>query len=71
MNRFRDSVRYSENLLPSMQMQLSKNLKMFSEMFTPFLKFSSIFEHFDKKDDPHNLCISGIKDCKTLVYKNV
>ena len=52
-------------------MQLSKNLKMFSEMFTPFLKFSSIFEHFDKKDDPHNLCISGIKDCKTLVYKNV
>ena len=23
----------------------------FSEFFTPFLKYTSIFEHFEKKDD--------------------
>ena len=52
-------------------MQLSNKSKIFSEIFTPFLKFTSNFKHFEKKDDPHSLFISGITDCETRGYENV
>ena len=45
-------------------MQLSKKLKTFPEFFFPFLKSSSYFEHFEKKDDIHSQCISEIIDCQ-------
>ena len=45
-------------------MQISKKQITFSEVFTLFLKFKSIFEHFKKKDDPHSLYISKIAECE-------
>ena len=45
-------------------MQLSRNQKTLSQSFALFLKSKSNFKHFEKKDDPHILCISEITDCK-------
>ena len=36
----------------------------FSEFFSPFLKSTSNFEHFEKKDDIHSQRISEIIDCQ-------
>ena len=47
-------------------MQLSKKQKTFSELFSAFLKSRSNFHHFEKKCDPHSLCISEITDSKNL-----
>ena len=46
------------------QMQLSKKLKLFSEILFPFFKCSSNFEHSVKKDDIHRQCIYEIIDCQ-------
>ena len=51
-----------ENLLQPIQIQLSKKRQIFSDFFTAFLKSTFDFEHFENKDDPHSLCISGIID---------
>ena len=53
-------------------MQLSKKqkLKVFSELFDAFLKSTSNFEHFFKKDDPHSWCIYELIDCKRSGYLN-
>ena len=45
-------------------MQLSKKQKTFSRSFSPFCEFRLNFEHFEKKEDPHSLCISEITDCE-------
>ena len=58
------SLPSSQNLLQPIQMQLSKEQIIFCEFFSPFLKSISIFEHFEKKVDPHSLCISENTDCK-------
>ena len=58
----RYSLSYIWNLQVLHQMQLSKNLKTFSHFFCPFLKSSSKFEHFQKKDHIHTQCISEIID---------
>ena len=60
----RYSLSYIWNLQVLYQMQLSKNLKTFSDFFCPFLKSSSNFEHFEQKDDIHRQCISEIIDCQ-------
>ena len=39
-----------------------KKQKTFPEVFSTFLKHKINFEHFEKKDDPHTLCISDITD---------
>ena len=44
------------------QMHLSQKQKVFSELFCAFFEFVLNFEHFQKKDDPHSLCISEITD---------
>ena len=54
----RYSLCYIWNLQVLHQMQLSKKLKTFPQFFFPFLKSSSNFEHFEKKDDIHSQCIS-------------
>ena len=41
-------------LIESIQMQLSKKQKSLSEFLFPFLELRLIFEHFEKKDDPHS-----------------
>ena len=49
------------------QMQLSPKKKTFSQFFAAFFKCRLNFEHFDKKDDPHNFCISEITDFENVV----
>ena len=56
--------RNKEHLRQPIQMQLPKKQKPFSEFFTTFLNFKSKFEHLEKKDDLHSLCIFEVKDCK-------
>ena len=53
-----------DNLPQPIQMQFSKKRIIFSQFFRPFLKSISIFEHFEKKDDPRSLCISENTDCE-------
>ena len=48
-------------------MQLSQKQKKFSEFFAAFLKFILDFKHFEKKDDPHRLCIFEVTDSQMLV----
>ena len=54
----------SEIFVQPSQLQLSKRQKTFSQFFAPFLKFPLNFEHFEKKDDPHSLCIFGKAHCE-------
>ena len=44
------------------QMHLFKKKNNFSQTFSPLFKFALNFEHLQKKDDPHSLCISEITD---------
>ena len=43
-----------EKLQLAIQMQLSQKVKSFSRFFLPFLKSTSNFKHFQKKDDCHS-----------------
>ena len=45
--------------MQSIQMQLSKKQKAFSDLFSAFLEFTLDIKHFQKqkKNDPHSLCI--------------
>ena len=43
-----------ENLEVRIQMQVSQKQKTFSDFFVPFLKSTSNFKHFEKKDDRHS-----------------
>ena len=53
----------SENKwMQTIQMHLSQKPKIFSEFFCTFFESTLNFEHFQKKDDPHSLCISEITD---------
>ena len=47
------------------KMHLSQKENDFSEFFSPFFESSLNFENFQKKDDPHSLCISEITDHET------
>ena len=38
-------------------MQVSEKQKVISQFFFEFSKFTFNFEHFQKKGDPHSLCI--------------
>ena len=51
---------YRHNLTQTIQILLSQKQKTFPEFFSPFLKSTLNFEHFQKKDDPHSRCISQI-----------
>ena len=52
-------------------MQLFKEPKSFSPFFTAFLKSTFNFEHFEKKDQPHSLCIFEMIDAERRAYVNV
>ena len=43
-------------------MHVSQKKFFFSQFFCAFLKSTLNFEHFQQKDDPHNLYISEITD---------
>ena len=53
-----------ENLLQTIQMELSKKQNIFSGTFAEFLKSTSIFELFEEKHDPRSLHSSEITDCE-------
>ena len=44
------------------QMHLSQTENNFAQFFSPFLESALNLGHFQKKDDPHSLCISEITD---------
>ena len=50
-----------DNLTQPIQILLSQKQKTFSEFFSPFLKSTLNFEHFQKQDDTHSGCISEIR----------
>ena len=43
-----------ENFQLPIQMQLSEKRKTFSQFFVPVLESTSIFKHFEKKNDRHS-----------------
>ena len=49
-------------------LELSQKLKTFSQFFLPFSKSMLNFEHFQKKDDAHNLFICEATACEKRVY---
>ena len=46
-------------------------MEILSPFFTVFLKSTFNFEHFEKKDEPHSLCISEIIGDERHSYVNV
>ena len=60
-----------DNLMQPIQVEFSQKQKTFSQFFCEFLKSSSNFEHFKKKDDSHSWGISEITDSKKHGYINV
>ena len=60
-------VLHNDNLTIPIQMQLSEKQKTFSQFSAAFLKCMSNFERFEKKDDPHRICISQITDFENVV----
>ena len=56
-----------ENLTIPIQMQLSPKKKTSSQFFAAFFKSRLNFEYFDKKYDPHRICISKITASENVV----
>ena len=48
--------------LETSQMHLSQKKNIFSQFFSAFFESALNFEHFQKKNDPHSLCINEITD---------
>ena len=59
-----------DNLPQPIQMQLSQKPKIFPPPFTAFLRSTLNSEHFEKRSEPHTLCISEIIDCERRAYVN-
>ena len=59
------------NWTERIQMLLSRKQKTFSEFFSSFLKTSSNFEDFQKRNDSHFWFISKITDSQKHGYINV
>ena len=58
------SLSKSKCLTEPIQMQLSRNQKIFSEFFSAFPKYSLNLEYFEKEDDPQRLFFSEYIDCE-------
>ena len=56
------SLNSKDKWMQEFQMHLSQKENYFSEFFFPFFESALNFEHFQKKDDRHSLCISEITD---------
>ena len=52
-------------------MPLSQKRKIFFDFCFPFYKFRYNFQYFQKKDDPHSLCIIELTDSEKRVWINV
>ena len=58
------SLHNRKNLRQPIKLQLSRKKKIFSRFFHAYLKSTSYFEHFEKKDRPDRLCIFKITNRK-------
>ena len=58
----------SQKFGKAIQMQLSKNPKIFLEFFNAFLESTSNFQLFPKKDEAHSKTISDINDSGRSFY---
>ena len=71
INSLADDEKYPvlnrDNLTIPIQMKLSEKQKDFSNFFEKFLKSSLNFEYFQKKDDPHTVCIFELRDSENVV----
>ena len=56
------SLNSKDKWMQTIQMPLSQKQNIFSEFFLAFFESAFNFEHFQKKDYPHSLCISEIID---------
>ena len=56
------SLNSKDKWMQTIQMLLYQKQKIFSQFFSAFSKYALNFEQFQKKDDPHSLCISEITD---------
>ena len=56
------SLNSKDKWMLKFQIHLSQKKKNFSQFISPFFESAFNFEHFQKKDDPHSLCISEIID---------
>ena len=52
-------------------MKFADKLKLFSELFTAFLKSPFNCKRFEKNDESHSLCLSEIIECEIRAYVNV
>ena len=48
--------------MQTIQMHLSQKQNIFSQFFSAFFESALNFKRFQKKDDPHSLCISEITE---------
>ena len=53
-----------KNLVEPIQLQLSKKEKIFCELFAAYLKSTRNVHHFERRDNPHMMCIFEIRDCQ-------
>ena len=71
VNRFAANEKYPvlnrDNLTIPIQIYLSEIQKTFSQFFVEFLKSSINLKYFQKKDDPHRLCVSEITASENAV----
>ena len=57
-------IRKDKGML-TIRMHLSQKQNIFSKFFFAFFESALNFQHFQKKDDPHSLCLSEITDHET------
>ena len=66
VNKFDVDERYPvlnrDDLVLSIQIQLSQKQQTFFQYFAAFFKFSLNFKYFEKNDDPHKCCIFEVTD---------
>ena len=56
------SLNSRDKWMQKFQMHLSQKQNIFSRFFVAFFESALNFELFEKKNDPHSLCISEITD---------
>ena len=56
------SLNSKDKWMQTIQMHLSEKKNIFPEFFLEFFESPLNFQTFQKKDDPHSLCISEITD---------
>ena len=56
------SLNSKDKLMETIHMHLYQKQNNFSQFFSPFFESALNLEHFQKKDNPHSLCISEITD---------